>query len=70
MAVSPKKCPPSPWKKPNEIMQMHRMKVKKRALQARFGKTSAVTKNPFSSGSNNENMCKYMDKKRRNPFVR
>jgi len=32
-------CTPPKWKRPEDVMKMHRMKMKKRALQARFVKS-------------------------------
>lgn len=35
-------CTPPKWKRPEDVMKMHRMKMKKRALQARFVKSMDV----------------------------
>ncbi|XP_015378906.1 PREDICTED: protein downstream neighbor of son homolog [Diuraphis noxia] len=36
-------CTPPKWKRPEDVMKMHRMKMKKRALQARFVKSMDTT---------------------------
>lgn len=53
------------WKRPDEVMKLHRLKQKKKALQARMNKTDlpqAVRKSFF----NVENET--VSEKRRNPF--
>lgn len=62
--------PKSPWKKPNEIMALHRMKIKKRALQSRFSKPNSINDRPKNFDLKDEQYNKFLDKKRRNPFTR
>lgn len=59
IAVSPA------WKRPDEVMKLHRLKQKKRALQARMNKTdtSQVEEKCFFSAGSKE-----ISEKRKNPF--
>jgi hypothetical protein len=53
------------WKRPDEVMKLHRLKQKKRALQARMNKTDLpqiVGKSFFNVGS------EVVSEKRKNPF--
>ncbi|CAK9823978.1 Protein downstream neighbor of son homolog [Anthophora retusa] len=65
----------SEWKRPEEVMQLHRLKVKKRALQARMNNTS-VSRNdlklkPVQNSSNcNDSISECIGQKRKNPFLR
>jgi len=60
------------WTRPDQVMQLHRMKLKKRALQARLNKTKINTAgvqhttnlNKLNSSSN-----MHVPQKRKNPFV-
>lgn len=54
------------WKRPDEVMKLHRLKQKKRALQARMNKTDTSQvegKCFFNTGS------KAISQKRKNPFT-
>lgn len=61
------------WKRPDEVMQLHRLKMRKRALQARMNRTSVAT---GSSAMNQNSAVPSMDgvgaegagQKRKNPF--
>lgn len=44
--------PPSPWKRPNEVMQLHKLKKRKKALQA--GVTIIVKSFNFSDSNENK----------------
>ncbi|KAJ9598294.1 hypothetical protein L9F63_011034, partial [Diploptera punctata] len=63
-------APLSPsWKRPDEVMKLHRLKQKKKALQARMNRMSlpvAVEKNIFSSSK--EERKSLEDGRRSNPF--
>jgi hypothetical protein len=53
------------WKRPEEVMKLHRMKQKKRALQARMNKTNLPQvegESYFNIGSD------AVPQKRKNPF--
>lgn len=53
------------WKHPDEVMKLHRLKQKKRALQARMNKTDPpqiVGKSFLNAGS------EVVSEKRKNPF--
>lgn len=63
------------WTLPDQVMQLHRMKLKKRALQARLNKTKintgkvqhvATSLNEFNSSSS---ISQPVPQKRKNPFV-
>ncbi|XP_025268184.1 protein downstream neighbor of son homolog isoform X2 [Camponotus floridanus] len=63
------------WTRPDQVMQLHRMKLKKRALQARLNKTKintagvqriATNLNELNSSSN---IPQHVPQKRKNPFV-
>lgn len=63
------------WTRPDQVMQLHRMKLKKRALQARLNKTNTNTGEVQRSATNlNEFNCsssisQRVPQKRKNPFV-
>lgn len=66
-AEFPVKSAVSPaWKRPDEVMKLHRLKQKKRALQARMNKTdtSQVEEKCFFNTGN-----KAVSQKRKNPFT-
>lgn len=54
------------WKRPDEVMKLHRLKQKKRALQARMDKTdtSQVKEKCFFNPGSKE-----VSQKRKNPFM-
>ncbi|KAK1131981.1 hypothetical protein K0M31_016123 [Melipona bicolor] len=58
------------WKKPEEVMQLHRLKMKKRALQARMNNAHVNRKNlelkPTQKCNVDSNQC--ANQKRKNPF--
>ncbi|XP_003487471.1 protein downstream neighbor of son homolog [Bombus impatiens] len=65
----------SEWKRPDEVMQLHRLKMKKRALQARINNTRINKKNLESEPtqkSNNQNIVSNhcVGQKRKNPFIK
>jgi hypothetical protein len=56
----------SAWKRPDEVMKLHRLKQKNKALQARMNKTDTPQgegKCVFNTGS------KAISQKRKNPFM-
>ncbi|XP_011876128.1 PREDICTED: protein downstream neighbor of son homolog [Vollenhovia emeryi] len=62
------------WTRPDQVMQLHRMKMKKRALQARINKTTInagdqqrANLDALDSGDNAQRMS--YCQKRKNPFV-
>ncbi|EFN79743.1 Protein downstream neighbor of son-like protein, partial [Harpegnathos saltator] len=62
------------WTHPDQVMQLHRMKLKKRALQARMNKTRSNTNDNNQTSS--ENLDKFnfsvpqrLSQKRKNPFA-
>lgn len=62
------------WTRPDQVMQLYRMKLKKRALQARLNKTNINTGEVQHSATNlNELNCSSIpqraSQKRKNPFV-
>lgn len=57
------------WVRPNEVMALHRLKLKKKALQARMNRTSI----PSSLSSNDLNSSLSSNcagGKRKNPFLK
>ncbi|OAD56281.1 Protein downstream neighbor of son like protein, partial [Eufriesea mexicana] len=65
----------SEWKRPDEVMQLHRLKVKKRALQARIRNTyvnrKALPLDPTQKSDKyniDSNEC--IGQKRKNPFIK
>ncbi|XP_034186224.1 humpty dumpty isoform X1 [Osmia lignaria lignaria] len=67
----PEKLQTSEWKRPDQVMQLHRLKVKKRALQARINNIR-VSQNDSTEKSNrsNDNLNQYTVQKRKNPFAK
>jgi len=62
------------WTRPDQVMQLHRMKLKKRALQARINKTSINTNAQQTTnldGFNSSNVLPHISycQKRKNPFA-
>ncbi|XP_012552973.1 protein downstream neighbor of son homolog [Bombyx mori] len=62
--------PPSPWKRPNEVMQLHRLKKRKKALQKRMRQPLASTSaEPSGKKCLDLNFSRILDgEKRKNPF--
>lgn len=59
----------SKWLHPNQVLQLHRLKAKKKALQARIGRSETV-RTPDASNSKTSNFDSLVDcAKRRNPFI-
>lgn len=62
--------PPSPWKRPNEVMQLHKLKKRKKALQERMKQPSQPTSD--ASGSQKPvdlDFSRILEgEKRKNPF--
>ncbi|XP_011314860.1 protein downstream neighbor of son homolog [Fopius arisanus] len=63
----------SEWKHPNEVMQLHRLKMRKRALQARMNRTSLGSPKPSLditiTGPLSE-LASSVAQKRKNPFMK
>ncbi|XP_003701085.1 humpty dumpty isoform X2 [Megachile rotundata] len=61
----------SEWKRPDQVMQLHRLKVKKRALQARINNIR-VDQNDSTVKSNkcNNSFSQFTGQKRKNPFAK
>lgn len=64
------------WTRPDQVMQLHRMKLKKRALQARINKTNINSGNAVQhiatnlDGFNSSNsVLQHVSQKRKNPFA-
>ncbi|XP_036142477.1 protein downstream neighbor of son homolog isoform X2 [Monomorium pharaonis] len=63
------------WTRPDQVMQLHRMKLKKRALQARINKMTTIdtqqttTNLDVLNSSNNILQCISYCQKRKNPFA-
>ncbi|KAI4457317.1 downstream neighbor of son [Holotrichia oblita] len=55
------------WRHPHEIMKLHRLKRKKKALQARLDLKSTSSQSPNSTTSNFQNIL--TETKRKNPFI-
>ncbi|XP_059050147.1 protein downstream neighbor of son homolog [Achroia grisella] len=63
--------PPSPWKKPNEVMQLHKLKKRKKALQDRMKQPTASNCEETKSNGNQEDLdfSRLINgDKRKNPF--
>lgn len=63
------------WKRPDQVMQLHRLKVKKRALQARINKPHVSTANLKSESVGIPNKStldssQSVSQKRKNPFAK
>lgn len=54
---------PEKWKRPDEVMKLHRLRLKKKALQARMNRTEG---SPLSSQLNTS--VDSISAKRKNPF--
>lgn len=67
----PEKVKTSEWKRPDQVMELHRLKVKKRALQARINNI-CVNQNDSTEKSNrsSDNLNQYIAQKRKNPFAK
>ncbi|XP_046832699.1 protein downstream neighbor of son homolog [Vespa crabro] len=65
---------PLEWKLPDQVMQLHRLQMKKRALQARMNRIRNIDKgsSPLNNSSNNcnFNLKQETSQKRKNPFVK
>lgn len=68
MPESPKKSSSSQWLHPNQLLQMHRLKAKKKALQARIQSRTRTT-DDSSQHLNTTNDSSIASAKRRNPFL-
>ncbi|KAG6452901.1 hypothetical protein O3G_MSEX007855 [Manduca sexta] len=63
--------PPSPWKKPNEVMLLHRLKKRKKALQERMKTPLGASEETSHSKSVNIDFSRLLDsEKRKNPFTK
>ncbi|XP_063531729.1 protein downstream neighbor of son homolog [Cydia strobilella] len=62
--------PPSPWKRPSEVMQLHKLKKRKLALQERMKHPSvSSSEEPISQESSALDFSRLLDgEKRKNPF--
>ncbi|XP_066586454.1 protein downstream neighbor of son homolog isoform X2 [Prorops nasuta] len=62
------------WKRPDQVMELHRLKMKKRALQARISGTSYSNVNINQSlnarTNGNDQMSTIISQKRKNPFIK
>ncbi|XP_076638920.1 humpty dumpty [Colletes latitarsis] len=72
--TDPENLHASEWKRPDQVMQLHRLKVKKRALQARINnipinRESLQLESTFVPKKCNLNSSNYVSEKRKNPFV-
>lgn len=69
MSKSPEKETTPKWLHPSDVMKMHKLKQKKKALQARIkGNTPDLKKNNNTASTNFENV--FTNKKRSNPFIK
>lgn len=63
------------WTRPDQVMQLHRMKLKKRALQARINKTSInagevqCNATKLNGINSNSSVMQHVPQKRKNPFA-
>lgn len=64
------------WMRPDQVMQLHRMKLKKRALQARINKTNIdktdvqhIETNLNNKFNGNKSTSQCLSQKRKNPFA-
>lgn len=62
--------PPSPWKRPNEVMQLHKLKRRKKALQDRMKQPLSTNAEVTSNSKSVQlNFSRILDgDKRKNPF--
>ncbi|CAK1552557.1 unnamed protein product [Leptosia nina] len=62
--------PPSPWKTPNQVMQIHKLKIRKKALQDRMKQSSATEESSSHNNSTNDlDFSRILrGDKRKNPF--
>lgn len=71
----PEKVQTSEWKRPDQVMQLHRLKIKKRALQARMNNTRVNRENVEVQSTGigkmcNDNASQSVAQKRKNPFAK
>ncbi|XP_012273261.1 protein downstream neighbor of son homolog [Orussus abietinus] len=67
--AEPEQAEPSEWKRPDQVMQLHRLKMRKRALQARI--RGSTTAGPSSTETTSpECTPSQTGQKRKNPFAR
>ncbi|XP_076662127.1 humpty dumpty [Halictus rubicundus] len=71
----PEKVQTSEWKRPDQVMQLHRLKIKKRALQARMNNTRVNRENVEVESTDigkkcNVNASQSIVQKRKNPFAK
>ncbi|XP_076277143.1 humpty dumpty isoform X2 [Lasioglossum baleicum] len=71
----PEKVQTSEWKRPDQVMQLHRLKIKKRALQARMNNTRVNRENVEVQSTGIGKMCngnasQSIAQKRKNPFAK
>ncbi|XP_078040115.1 humpty dumpty isoform X2 [Augochlora pura] len=71
----PEKAQASEWKRPDQVMQLHRLKIKKRALQARMNNSRVNKQNVELTSMDIVKECNVdtshsLPKKRKNPFAR
>ncbi|XP_033340537.2 humpty dumpty [Megalopta genalis] len=71
----PEKVQTSEWKRPDQVMQLHRLKMKKRALQARMNNTRVNRQNVELESTNIVKACNVdashsVGQKRKNPFAK
>lgn len=63
------------WTRPDQVMQLHRMKLKKRALQARINKTTINSGEVQCTATNldefnaSNSILQHVSQKRKNPFA-
>lgn len=63
------------WTRPDQVMQLHRMKLKKRALQARINKTNInagevqCNATKLNGINSNSSVMQHVPQKRKNPFA-
>lgn len=59
------------WTRPDQVMRLHRMKLKKRALQARMNKTHTADTHDSTENSDKFNFSvpQRLSQKRKNPFA-
>ncbi|XP_015111674.1 protein downstream neighbor of son homolog [Diachasma alloeum] len=71
--TDPKPSDTAEWKHPHEVMQLHRLKMRKRALQARMNRTSVGSPKPSLditiTGPLSE-LASSASQKRKNPFLK
>ncbi|XP_043259784.1 protein downstream neighbor of son homolog [Colletes gigas] len=72
--TDPENLHASEWKRPDQVMQLHRLKVKKRALQARINnipinREILQLESTFVPKKCNLNSSNYVTEKRKNPFA-